>query len=66
MEGNIIVDGVLASCHASYDHDVLHIGMSPIQWFPRITEWVFGKNKGIFFYVNILENLGRWLMPTVN
>ena len=35
MEGNIIVDGVLASCYASFDHDLAHIAMAPMQWIPR-------------------------------
>ena len=47
MEGRIIVDGVLASCYASSDHDLVHIIMAPIQWFPGIAVWVFGKDKGI-------------------
>ena len=28
-EGNIVVDGVLASCYASFDHDLAHIAMVP-------------------------------------
>ena len=32
-EGNIVVDGVLASCYASFDHDLAHITMAPIQLF---------------------------------
>ena len=31
MEGNIIVDGVLASCYASVDHDLGHIAMVPMR-----------------------------------
>ena len=30
-EGKIVVDGVLASCHASADHDVAHLIMVPMQ-----------------------------------
>ena len=42
-DGNIIVDGVLASCYAYTNHDLAHIGMTPIQWFPEVTEWIFCK-----------------------
>ena len=66
MEGNIIVDGVLSSCYASSDHDLVHIAMKPFQWFPRITEWIFGKDKGTLIYVHVLENLGGWMYPVVN
>ena len=66
MEGNIIVDGVLASCYASSDHDLVDIIMAPIQWFPGIAVWVFGKDKGTLIFVHILEDLGRWLLPMVN
>ena len=66
MEGNIIVEGVLVSSYASSDHDLLHIVMAPIQRFPGIAEWVFGKDKGILIYVHILLDIRRWLLPMVN
>ena len=62
-EGNIVVDGVLASCYASFDHDLAHITMAPIQWFPEIIEGIFGKEKESLAYVNIAKELGRWLLP---
>ena len=58
MAGNIIVDGVLASCYASCHHDIFHIGMTPVQWFPEAIEWVFGNDKKLLAYVNILNDLG--------
>ena len=42
--GNIVVDGVLASCYAFPDHDLSHITMTPLQWFPHLTEWIFGND----------------------
>ena len=30
MKGNIVVDGVLASCYASFDHDLAHFVMTPM------------------------------------
>ena len=41
MEGNIVVDGVLASCYASYDHDIAHFSLAPLLWFPGIVDAVF-------------------------
>ena len=35
MEGNIIVDGVLASCYVSPDHDLAHIAMTPCDGFQK-------------------------------
>ena len=62
-EGNIVVDGVLASCYASFDHDLAHITMAQIQLFPEIIEGIFGKEKGSLAYVNIAKELRRWLLP---
>ena len=51
-EGNIVVDGVLASCYASFDHDLAHFAMTPIKWFPQFIELFFGENNGIQGYLN--------------
>ena len=37
-EGTIVVDGVLASCYASFDHDWAHALTAPIRWFPALFE----------------------------
>ena len=37
-EGNIVVDGVVASCYASVNHDLVHVGMAPLRWFPETIE----------------------------
>ena len=63
LEGNIFVDGVLASCYASFHHDLAHIAMTPIRWFPSIIEWIFGDNNGSSTYVDIMGDLGRLLLP---
>ena len=63
MEGNIVVDGVLASCYAIVDHDIAQIVMKPIQWYPDVTELVFGDENGISAYINVLKIIGRWLLP---
>ena len=65
-DGNILVDGVLASCYASYDHDLSHFAMTPMQWFPEILQWAFGMNKAYPIYVNIAKEFGRWILPHVS
>ena len=62
MEGNIIIDGVLASCYPSGHHDVAHITMAPIRLFPRILDIIFGEDKGVQGYVRIAEDVGGWLL----
>ena len=62
-EGNIVVDGVLASCFGSFDHDLAHISMKPVQWFPEIMEWIFGLDDVSPVYVNIAEHFGRLMLP---
>ena len=42
-----MVDGVLASCYSSLDHDLLHAAMTPLQWFPEVTNWTFGEENGL-------------------
>ena len=68
MEGNIVVDGVLASCYASTDHDVSHLAMTPMRWFPEIAGWIFGDDKVGPSYVNLAKDLCRLLphVQTVN
>ena len=63
MEGNIMVDGVLASCHASIDHDLAHIGMMPIIWFPKIMELFFGREDEMSLFVKLAEEAAKWFMP---
>ena len=58
-EGNIVVDGVLASCYASFDHDVANIAMTPMQWYPEILELIFGVKNGSPGYVDLAKKLGR-------
>ena len=63
MEGNLVADGVLASCYAFSDHDLAHIGMMPMRWFPDIAKWIFGNDDGSQGYVNVAEVLGNWMLP---
>ena len=63
MEGNIVVDGVLASCYAAIDHNLAHIGMTPLRWFPDVLEWMFGEGKGSESYVQFAGELAKGLLP---
>ena len=63
MEGNIVVDGVLASCYASVPHDLAQIAMIPMKWFPSVLDWVLGNDKEIPAYVNILTGIGNYAIP---
>ena len=63
MEGNIIFDGVLASCYASSNYDSAHIVMTPVHWFPGIAKQIFGEEKGFSVYAITLQVIGGWVLP---
>ena len=63
MEGNIVVNGVLASCYASLDHDLGHIGMTPLRWFPEIIRGIFGESKKFKEFAKFAEKVGKWVLP---
>ena len=58
--GNIVVDGVLASCYADFDHDLAHIVMTPMRWFPEVFEWIFGNDNGFQVFVKVAEVVGEF------
>ena len=58
-----MVDGLLASCYASFDHDLSHFVMTPVQWFPDLIEFAFGWNNGIQGCTSIAKLVGRYVMP---
>ena len=62
-EGNIIVNGVLASCYASVDHDLAQIEMLPMQLYPEIVQWILGKDDRVSAFVSMAKEVGRWIMP---
>ena len=64
MEGNIIVDDILASCYASIpNHDWAHIGMTPNHWFPEVTELIFGHDNVSPLFIEIAKFVGRMILP---
>ena len=62
MDGNIVVDGVLVSCYPYIHHDLGHIGMAPLRWFPGFIQSIFGDDNGWQVYVLITQDLGKWIM----
>ena len=62
-EGNIMVDGILASCYASSHHDLCHVGMTPVQFFPEIIQWIFGEDDGISSLVRTTKEIGKMVLP---
>ena len=58
-----MVNGVLTSCYPSNDHDMAHLGMSPVRRFPEIIQWLFGDDSGFSVFVLINEELGKWILP---
>ena len=66
MEGNILVDGVLASCYASFDHDAQHFAMKPLLWFPHIIDMLLGEDVSTHAYGSILQHLSWMMFVEVN
>lgn len=62
VDGNIIIDGILTSCYASYGHDFAHLGMAPLRWIPEMTGWIFGEDNEEPTYVKIAKELYGWVM----
>ena len=60
VDGNIIVDGVLASCYAFTNHDLAHIAMTPLRWFAEVIKWINKYNKYPVL-LDVAENLDRML-----
>ena len=64
-EGNIIVDGVLASCYASViDHQLAHLTMVHLRWFSDIIQKIFGEDDEISAFVRVNEELGKMMLPS--
>ena len=61
LEGNIVVDGILASCYASFDHDAQHVVMKPLLWFPSIMDLLLGEEKPIHGYATILKHVSAMM-----
>ena len=66
-EGNIVIDGVLASCYSEYDHYGSHIVTAPFRWFPGILEWIFGDDNGFQTAARIAQEFSNFCqVPTLS
>ena len=64
MEGNIVVDGVLASCYANHDHDMSHFAVAPISWIPRLIETVFNVHNESPGYTGLVDDISALWFDT--
>ena len=62
MEGTIMVDGILASCYASVDHNLAHFGMTPLRLYLWMLEKIYGENNGFQGFAVIAEQI-KILIP---
>ena len=62
MEGNIVVDYILASCHASCDHDIVHITLVLVRYFPQLIMWIFGEEDGLSSFIKISLHFHKWVI----
>ena len=58
-----MVDGVLTSCYAVSDHNLAHIAIAPIRWFPEMFQWIFGEDNNSPAIVNIAKGVDIWMPP---
>ena len=63
MEGNIVVDRVLASSYSSVDHDLAHIALLPVRQFSAMTEWIFGEENESSVFFNIVKGISKEMLP---
>ena len=59
----MVIDGIMASCYASADHDLAHMVMMPVRLFPDTIKWIFGDENGFLFQIKIMEEVARWFLP---
>ena len=64
MEGTLLVDGLLASCYASFSHDLVDLAYAPVKMFPRMvlddeeSVKVDGCRRVVKFLKNVAEPMG--------
>ena len=59
-----MVDGILASCYASsVDHNLAHISVAPMLWFPDIIQMILGEDGVTSAFITLNEKLGLWMLP---
>jgi hypothetical protein len=71
--GNIVVDGILASCYALVDsQSVAHAAFAPIRWWQGMREMLLTSTsteneieveRGVHWYADLLYRVGEVVMP---
>ena len=62
LKGISIVNGILCSCYASFDHYLSHTALAPIRMFPSLLDDTLSQHKeGIRPVVKWLKQLGTFL-----
>ena len=59
-----MVDGILASCYASVNHDLAHLVMTPLRLFLWIIERIFGEDNGLQGFAAVTEHIIISTIPT--
>ena len=62
-EGNVMVNRIMVSCYAVSNHNLAHLMLAPMQWYPDIMVWIFGIEKESPGYISILTDLGGLMLP---
>merc|ERR1712236_81435 len=61
-EGTLLVDGILTSCYASYDHFWSEIAFAPVKAFPYLLDDENSQYEdGVRSVVKLIKILGRWI-----
>ena len=64
MDGTLLVDGLLASCYASFSHDLVDLAYAPVKMFPRMllddqeSVKVDGCRRVVKFLKNVATPMG--------
>lgn len=70
--GNLVVDGVLASCYAVIDsQSIAHAAFAPVRWYYSLAASLGGSSEprtvwrptGVHWYPNLLYSLARLVVP---
>ena len=70
--GNLVVDGVLASCYAVIDsQNIAHTAFAPVRWYYSLKHSLVGSEPrtvsvapGVHWYPSMLYSLARLVLPS--
>ena len=58
-----MVNGVVASCYADFDHVLADLIMIPMERFSEAMMWIFGDDTGFPVYVKTARAVGILMLP---